>query len=237
MADSNHSNDRNISDRDSLPSVETTNFSRRRFLQTLGAAAAVGAAPKIAEANSSKPETVKTSAPPAGDVKTFGPGEVDVKLNINGKDRMLKIEPRVTLLDALRDRLDLTGAKKVCDRGGCGACTVMVNGDLMYSCMLLAVECQGTKIETIEGLAPEGEYSPVSAAFAQCDALQCGFCTPGFVMTITHHLRNEKNPSLDTVKNACRGNLCRCGTYNRVFEASLLAATAGAGLPSNPEKK
>lgn len=212
--------------------------SRRRFLQTLGAAAAVGAAPVIAKADAAHaPAPEALPAAPPGTVNILGPGEVEIKLNINGKEKTLAVEPRVTLLDALRDRLDMTGAKKVCDRGGCGACTVIVNGDLMYSCMLLAVECQGAKIETIEGLAPEGEYSPVSSAFAQCDALQCGFCTPGFVMTITHHLRNEKNPTVETVKNACRGNLCRCGTYNRVFDAALLAATAGAGLPPVTEKK
>ncbi|MBI3818546.1 MAG: (2Fe-2S)-binding protein [Planctomycetes bacterium] len=215
-------------------------FSRRRFLQTLGAAAAVSAAPAIANANAKTSEAEKITIPPAtplGEVKNFGPGEVDVKLKINGIVRTLRIEPRVTLLDALRDRLDMTGAKKVCDRGGCGACTIIMNGNLMYSCMLLAVECQGAEIETIEGIAPEGEFSTVSSAFAKCDALQCGFCTPGFVMTITHHLRNEKNPTMESVKQSCRGNLCRCGTYNRIFDAALLAATGGAGLPNTTEKK
>jgi aerobic-type carbon monoxide dehydrogenase small subunit (CoxS/CutS family) len=155
---------------------------------------------------------------------------VPIELKINGQAQKLSVEPRMTLLDTLRDRLDMTGAKKVCDRGTCGACSVIVDGQLRYSCMTLAVECVGSQIETIEGIAPAGEASPVSKAFAECDALQCGFCTPGFVMAITHHLRNEAHPTLETVKQACRGNLCRCGTYNRVFEAALLAATRGAGL-------
>jgi xanthine dehydrogenase YagT iron-sulfur-binding subunit len=210
-------------------------LTRRRFLQGLGAAAAVGAAGKLAEGSPSRVADAAqgaVEAPP----KSLGPGRVPLELTINGQKRKVEVEPRVTLLDTLRDRLDLTGAKEVCDRGTCGACTVLVNGQPHYSCMMLAVECAGAQIETIEGLAPEGAASPVSKAFAECDALQCGFCTPGFVMTITHHLRNEKNPTLETVKQACRGNLCRCGTYNRVFEAALLAATGGAGLPGGKKE-
>jgi aerobic-type carbon monoxide dehydrogenase small subunit (CoxS/CutS family) len=207
--------------------------SRRRFLQNLGAVAAVGAAGKMAAADvKTEPLGPQEPAP-----KALGPGKVAVELKVNGAVKKVEVEPRVTLLDTLRDRLDLTGAKKVCDRGSCGACTVIVNGNLHYSCMLLAVECAGAEIETIEGLAPEGEASPMSKAFAECDALQCGFCTPGFVMTMTHHLRNEKNPTLESVKQACRGNLCRCGTYNRVFDAALLAATRGAGVKSGEKKE
>jgi aerobic-type carbon monoxide dehydrogenase small subunit (CoxS/CutS family) len=205
--------------------------SRRRFLQNLGAAAAVGAAGKIAEAAPAE-TIVAPQAPGEAAPKSLGPNAVPLELKVNGQMKKVTVEPRVTLLDTLRDRLDLTGAKKVCDRGSCGACTVIVNGQTHYSCMLLAVECAGAEIETIEGLAAEGAASPVSKSFAECDALQCGFCTPGFVMTITHHLRNEKNPTMETVRQACRGNLCRCGTYNRVFEAALLAATGGAGLPN-----
>jgi aerobic-type carbon monoxide dehydrogenase small subunit (CoxS/CutS family) len=210
-----------------------TPVSRRRFLQNLGAVAAVGAAGKVASAD------VKSEARAAQEPgpKALGPGKVAVELKVNGAVKKVEVEPRVTLLDTLRDRLDLTGAKKVCDRGTCGACTVIVNGNLHYSCMLLAVECAGAEIETIEGLAPAGDASPVSKAFAECDALQCGFCTPGFVMTMTHHLRNEKNPTLESVKQACRGNLCRCGTYNRVFDAALLAATRGAGVKSGEKKE
>ncbi|MFN0208074.1 MAG: (2Fe-2S)-binding protein [Planctomycetota bacterium] len=222
------------------PIINNNNFSRRRFLQTLGAAAAASAAGGVTNAATIAPESTALLDPTkkivASNAVTLGPGEVDIKLKINGKERNLKVEPRVTMLDALRDRLDMTGAKKVCDRGSCGACTIIVNGDLMYSCMLLAVECQGSEVETIEGLAPEGQYSNVSTAFAECDALQCGFCTPGFVMTISHHLRNEKKPTMESVRQACRGNLCRCGTYNRVFDAALLAAQNATGIPT-PLKK
>ena len=225
--------------RPDLSQQKPSPLSRRRFLQNLGAAAAVGAAGKIAEAAPADTNLADANIPalPQGKPpKSFGPGAVPIELKINGQVRKATVEPRVTLLDTLRDRLDLTGAKKVCDRGTCGACTVIMNGQTHYSCMLLAVECAGAEIETIEGLAAEGAASPVSKAFAECDALQCGFCTPGFVMTITHHLRNEKNPTLETVRQACRGNLCRCGTYNRVFEAALLAATGGAGLPGGKKE-
>jgi xanthine dehydrogenase YagT iron-sulfur-binding subunit len=212
-------------------------YSRRRFLQTLGVATVASAAGRAAAAAATE-TTINggaSEAATAPSAVTLGPGEVEVQLTVNGVQRTLKVEPRVTLLDALRDRLDVTGPKKVCDRGSCGACTVIVNGDLMYSCMLLAVECQGATIETVEGLAPEGQNSNVVEAFAQCDALQCGFCTPGFVTTITHHLRNEKNPTLESVKQACRGNLCRCGTYNRVFEAALTAAQNATGTSIKKE--
>lgn len=207
------------------PAGSTRPVSRRRFLQNLGAVAAVGAAGRVAAA---EPQLQGDAQGGATEPKALGPGIVPVDLRVNGVRRRVEVEPRVTLLDTLRDRLDLTGTKKVCDRGSCGACTVIVDGELRYSCMLLAVECAGAEIETIEGTAPDGEASPVSRAFAECDALQCGYCTPGFVMTMTHHLRTEKNPTLDSVKEACRGNLCRCGTYNRVFEAALLAATRTA---------
>ena len=194
-------------------------LSRRELLQSVGIAAAAGAATQIAS----------PQAPPRETPAAIGPGPVAITPRVNGAERKLEIEPRVTLLDALRERLDLTGAKKVCDRGSCGACTVLVNGAPQYACMVLAAECAGDSIETIEGLAPEGDFHPVSRAFAECDALQCGFCTPGFVMTITHHLRTEKSPTLETVRAACKGNLCRCGTYTKVFEAALLAATRAAG--------
>lgn len=216
-------------------SKEPQPLSRRRFLQGVGihgvgAVAVATTLPNVALAGEPSADATATQdpAPPT----SFGPDAVEMTLQVNGEARKLKVEPRVTLLDALRERLDLTAAKKVCDRGTCGACTVLVDGQLRYSCMTLAVECVGSKIETVEGLAPAGQASAVSEAFAQCDALQCGFCTPGFVMTITHHLRNEKSPTLESAKRACQGNLCRCGTYNRVFEAAVLAATKGAGLPS-----
>ncbi|MBI3484395.1 MAG: (2Fe-2S)-binding protein, partial [Acidobacteria bacterium] len=138
-------------------------------------------------------------------------------------------EPRVTLLDALRDRLDLTGAKKVCDRGACGSCTVLVDGKAMYSCAMLAIEAQGREILTIEGLAPEGELHPISAAFVENDAQQCGFCTPGFVMACKAFLDKNPNPTEAQAKKALGGNLCRCGTYIGVRAAVLDAAVRMKG--------
>ncbi len=156
----------------------------------------------------------------------IGPGPVNITLRVNGEEKVVAVEPRVTLLDALRDRLQLTGAKKVCDRGTCGACTVMVNGKAMYSCTMLAIDAadSGADIRTIEGLAPEGQLHAVSAAFVDNDAQQCGFCTPGFVMACKAYLDSYPNPTYEQVKAALGGNLCRCGTYMGVRKAVLDAA-------------
>jgi aerobic-type carbon monoxide dehydrogenase small subunit (CoxS/CutS family) len=153
-----------------------------------------------------------------------GPGPTPVKLNINGKERTLEIEPRTTLADALRDKADLTGTKVVCDRGSCSACTVFINDVPMLSCMTLAIEAQGKKIRTIEGLAEGDKLHPVQEQFITHDAMQCGFCTPGMLMSCAALLAKNKNPSLDDVKHATSGNLCRCGTYPKVFDATLAAA-------------
>ena len=156
--------------------------------------------------------------------KVAGPGPVPISLRINGKVRNLNVEPRVTLLDALRDRLDLTGAKKVCDRGTCGACTVMVDGKVVYSCAILAIDAQGRNIVTIEGIAPEGKLHAVSAAFVDNDAQQCGFCTPGFVMACKAYVDRHPNATEAQVSRALGGNLCRCGTYVGVRKAAVQAA-------------
>src|SRR6476661_6887384 len=142
-----------------------------------------------------------------------GPGEIPITLKINGQNRKLNVEPRVTLLDALRNRLDLTGAKKVCDRGTCGACTVLVDGHPVYSCSLLAVEAEGKEITTIEGLGTPANLSEVQKAFVKHDAQQCGFCTPGFVVASTAFVRKNPNATPEQVRNGLGGNLCRCGTY------------------------
>jgi aerobic-type carbon monoxide dehydrogenase small subunit (CoxS/CutS family) len=160
----------------------------------------------------------------AATTDSLGPGPVAMTLSINGQDRKVTAEPRVTLLNVLRNDLDLTGAKLVCDRGSCGACTVMVDGKTAYSCMMLAVDAVGKKITTVEGLATASGLDPVQAAFVEKDALMCGFCTPGFVVSVRALLNKNKNPTLDQVKEACAGNICRCGTYPRVFEAALAAA-------------
>ncbi|MGH9774868.1 MAG: 2Fe-2S iron-sulfur cluster-binding protein [Candidatus Acidiferrales bacterium] len=169
-------------------------------------------------------EAVQTSA---AETTLYGPGPVGIALKINGVVRKLNVEPRVTLLDALRDRLDITGAKRVCDRGTCGACTVIVDGKAIYSCTMLAIEAQDHEIETIEGLAPDDKLHPVSQAFVDNDAQQCGFCTPGFVMACKAYLDGEPHPTREGAQEALGGNLCRCGTYMGVRRAVLDAATKG----------
>jgi len=154
----------------------------------------------------------------------FGPGPVPLTLKINDQQHQVQVEPRVTLLDVLRNHLDLTGTKLVCDRGTCGGCTVLLDGVPMTSCMMLAIDAVGKEIQTIEGLAHGDELHPVQAAFVQHDALQCGFCTPGMIMSVKALLDRNPNPTLDDVKVAVSGNLCRCGTYTKVFEAALAAA-------------
>ncbi len=161
--------------------------------------------------------------------KAVGPGPVPITLQVNGKPYQLTVEPRVTLLDALRDRLNLTGAKKVCDRGQCGACTVLLGGKAVYSCSVLAIDAQGNPIQTIESLNAGGKVHPVVAAFHANDAQQCGFCTPGFVMASTAYLARHPNPTYEQVKEGLGGNLCRCGTYVGVRKAVLEAAKGMKG--------
>ena len=132
---------------------------------------------------------------------------------------MLEVEPRTTLLDALRDQLGFTGSKRVCDRGQCGACTVIMNGETVLACTMLAVDAEGTKIETVEGLADGDKLHPVQESFVQHDAMQCGFCTPGFIMSSMALLRSNANPTWEEIKHGVSGNLCRCGTYPHIFVA------------------
>ena len=154
----------------------------------------------------------------------MGPQEIPITLNINGKPTKVSVEPRVTLLDALRNKLDITGAKRVCDRATCGACTIMVNGKIVYGCSILAVDAAGKNIQTIEGLGGPGRLHPVSAAFVKHDAQQCGYCTPGFVMAAKAFLEKTPNPTLQDVEKGLGGNICRCGTYVGMKEAVLEAA-------------
>jgi xanthine dehydrogenase YagT iron-sulfur-binding subunit len=148
---------------------------------------------------------------------------------INGETLKANLEPRVTLLDALRDHLDLTGAKKVCDRGTCGACTVLLDGETVYACSVLAIEAQGRPIETVEGLGRPGRLHPLQAAFVEHDAQQCGFCTSGFVMAAKSLLDRNPQPTLDEVHHGLSGNFCRCGTYAGMRKAVLQAAGASPG--------
>jgi xanthine dehydrogenase YagT iron-sulfur-binding subunit len=190
--------------------------SRRNFLKALGTTAVASAA---AQAKGVAEELQKFNAE-----KIHGPGAVAITLKINGKTKKFEIEPRVTLLDLLRNRTNLTGTKEVCDRATCGACTVLLDDAPVYSCMTLAIEAQQREITTVEGLSKGGELTPVQKAFINCDGLQCGFCTPGFVMSVTALLKRNPKPSHEDVRKACAGNLCRCGTYPRVFAAALEAA-------------
>jgi xanthine dehydrogenase YagT iron-sulfur-binding subunit len=159
-----------------------------------------------------------------------GPQEIPLTLRINGQNRKLTAEPRVTLLDALRNRLDLTGCKKVCDRATCGACTVLVDGRPVYGCTLLAVEAGGREITTIEGLGTPEKMNAVQQAFVGHDAQQCGFCTPGFVVACTAYSRQHPNATLEEARAGLGGNLCRCGTYAGMMLAAVDAAKAKGGV-------
>ncbi|HEX5731282.1 MAG TPA: (2Fe-2S)-binding protein [Blastocatellia bacterium] len=162
-------------------------------------------------------------------VKVFGPGKVPVSLLINGKKYQATVEPRVTLLEALRHELDLTGAKRVCDRGTCGACTVIVDGKLVYSCSMLAIEGEGKAITTVEGLMQGDRLHPLQQAFIDNDAQQCGFCTPGFVVACKAFLDKNPNPTAEEINKGLGGNLCRCGTYVGVRAAVAQAAKGRRG--------
>jgi aerobic-type carbon monoxide dehydrogenase small subunit (CoxS/CutS family) len=173
------------------------------------------------------------TAAPEHAAGVMGPGAVPITLQINGKPHHLKLEPRVTLLDALRNSLDITGAKKVCDRGTCGACTMIMDGSPVYACSVLAIEAEGHRIETIEGIGSESNLHPVMAAFVEHDAQQCGFCTPGFVVACKAFLDKHPNPTRAEVEHGLGGNLCRCGTYAGIREAVLEAATTLKGGRAN----
>ncbi len=198
----------------------TSHLSRRGFLKGFGTGTvATGLLSPVALRESMAAEK--------GGV--LGPGEIPITLKINGHSRSLKVEPRVTLLDALRNRLDVTGPKKVCDRGTCGACTVLVDGQPAYSCSLLAVEAEGRAITTVEGLGTPEKMNAVQKAFVKHDAQQCGFCTPGFVTAATAFVRNHPNASPDEICQGLGGNLCRCGTYAGMLLAVADAAKAKGG--------
>lgn len=205
---------------------EHVDASRRSFLRNLGISAALGgllSSGAILEERRAKRAEAETLQSPPGSTGALR-GTVRITLNVNGSTRSVDVEPRTTLLDALRDRLGLTGSKRVCDRGTCGACTVLLDGKPVYACSVLAVDAQGKRIETIEGLAQGEQLHPLQQAFVEHDALMCGFCTPGFIMSLKALLDKVPQPTLEQVKEACAGNLCRCGTYNRIFEAALDAA-------------
>jgi xanthine dehydrogenase YagT iron-sulfur-binding subunit len=186
--------------------------SRRDFLKSAGVTGLASAVTTAAaDAGAQTP-----AGPPA-----VGPGEVPVSLMVNGKRLDLRIEPRVTLLDAVRNRADLTGNKRVCDRGACGACTMIVDGRTVYSCSTLAIDVQGKQIRTVDGLASaSGTLHPVQQAFCDVDALMCGFCTPGFVVATVALLEKHPNATPEQMRRGLDGNICRCGTFVRIMEAA-----------------
>jgi xanthine dehydrogenase YagT iron-sulfur-binding subunit len=195
------------------PKKRKSNFSRRGFLQGVGITS-----------GALTTGILETEAEAQTGAKITGPGEVPITLQINGRPYRTSVEPRTTLLDTLRHRLDLTAAKRVCDRGTCGACTVIIDSKVMYSCTVLAIDAVGRQIQTLEGLSQNGKPHPVSQAFVNNDAQQCGYCTPGFVMAAKGFLDKHPNPSYEDVKKGLGGNLCRCGTYVGVRKAVLEAA-------------
>src|SRR5262247_448096 len=204
-----------MSDKDDRPS-----FSRRDFLKSAGVG---GLATAVTTIGTPGADDAEAQTGP----RVVGPGDVPVALMVNGKRLELQIEPRVTLLDAIRNRADLTGNKRVCDRGSCGACTMIVDGRTVYSCSTLAIDVAGKQIRTVDGLSTGNTLHPVQQAFCDADALMCGFCTPGFVVAATALLERHPNPTREQVAKGLDGNICRCGTFVRIMEATLAAAAKG----------
>jgi len=165
----------------------------------------------------------------AAGARSLGSGPVPITLRVNGAERKLSVEPRTTLAEALRIGLQSTGTKVVCDRGACSACTVLLDGVPVNSCMTFALDVGSRAVTTIEGLARGDSLHPVQQAFIDNDAMQCGYCTSGMVMSCVALLNRTPHPSLDEVRTAVSGNLCRCGTYADVFQAVLDAAKSGRG--------
>ncbi|MBD1839959.1 2Fe-2S iron-sulfur cluster binding domain-containing protein [Coleofasciculus sp. FACHB-64] len=199
-------------------------ITRRRFgMLTIASTLVVAKdaiASRIANANLTKNIFMQTSPKTSTAVaKTQEPGRIDVTLRINGKSHTLRIEPRVTLLDALRERIGLTGTKKGCDRGQCGACTVLVDGRRINSCLTLAVMQEGAEITTIEGLARGDELHPMQAAFIKHDGFQCGYCTPGQIVSAVGLLAEGCPTSDEGIRECMSGNLCRCGAYPGIVAA------------------
>jgi len=194
---------------------ESSGVSRRDFLKISTIAATV---PIVVS-----PKTVMAAGE---EVPVYGPGKVPIALMVNGEKLSAELEPRVTLLDALRNNFAITGAKRVCDRGECGACTVLLDGKTVYACSVLAIDAQGKKIETVESLSRGETIHPIQQAFVDHDAQQCGFCTPGFVVATKALLDKYPNPTPEQARKELAGNFCRCGTYDGI--RGVTSGTKGA---------
>jgi xanthine dehydrogenase YagT iron-sulfur-binding subunit len=217
-------------DRAEPPSRDKLALSRRAFIK--GASAAAVAVAGIGAALPVSADEPAGKTPEPGVVERLGPGAQTIELAINAKKMSVTVEPRVTLADALRNHLGLTGTKVVCDRGACGGCTVHLDGRPVTSCMIFAFDARGHEITTIEGLGSAKRMSPLQSAFVANDALQCGFCTPGMVMAMTAELKRNPGANLDDIKRAVAGNICRCGTYPHVFKAALAVSGYRGAKPS-----
>jgi xanthine dehydrogenase YagT iron-sulfur-binding subunit len=190
---------------------------RRDFIKGMGGGAIAATVASTATA-APRPQAGGENPLEARETKT-------VTLKVNGRSRTLKVRPRETLLSVLRDRLGLTGAKRTCNRGECGSCTVLVDGKPVYSCLTLAARLDGRSVTTVEGLARQGRLHPIQQAFIDEDGYQCGYCTPGFVMAAAGLLLQNPSPSLEEIKTGLSGNICRCGNYQKIYKAVSTAAS------------
>ena len=198
--------------------IAQPSISRRSFIKGAGAVAAAAGLIQVPDARAQE------ASESDGVAERIGPSAETIELKVNGEARRITVEPRVTLLRALRENLGMTGTKLVCDRGACGACTVHLDGRPVTACMILAIDARGHDIRTIEGLGTPARMHPVQAAFVEHDGMQCGFCTPGMVMSVAAALAENPAASREDIRRATAGNICRCGTYPHVFEAALTAA-------------
>ena len=202
------------------PATGTGGVTRRNFLTTMGAGA-IGATVS---------EDVLAAGKEAAQPKVVPAGRTaEIALRVNGQTHVLSVETRWTLLHVLREVIGLTGAKPGCERGECGACTVLIDGIPRYACLTLAVEAQGREITTLEGLMDGEALGTVQTAFAEADAFQCGYCTPGQIMAVEGLLRSNPNPSTEEIRRGVSGNLCRCGAYQHIFKAARRAAELKGG--------
>jgi xanthine dehydrogenase YagT iron-sulfur-binding subunit len=201
---------------DKGPRKKGKTVTRRDFIKGMGGGAIAATVASTATA-APRPQAGSESPLEAREIKT-------VTLKVNGRSRTLKVMPRETLLSVLRDRLGLTGAKRTCNRGECGSCTVLLDGKPVYSCLTLAARLDGRSVTTVEGLARQGRLHPVQQAFIDEDGYQCGYCTPGFVMAAAGLLVQNPSPSFEEIKTGLSGNICRCGNYQKIYKAVSTAA-------------